>query len=261
MGIEKIIGDLKRVKGLSNFRILSEKEKGEILKLEESRNVGVMEALKRSYTIALSHDSTFREPAGEIVIKKGKKIIFPPVPFPEVKAKDVASGSPGWRVHELLSKEMELKKDDATLLVGFGSLKEVSDAIEQTKGESLKEQEAIDEKFLKKETDLRVRYSVKEPEININHTELFSYLNTRPTEVSYEYAGLSENKKEGMEVLNYEVMERIVRVRKMEKTIYSGDRSMYIPDMVTAAEIEHFDLYRKTIGFAVNMVMYHLSLT
>lgn len=260
MGIEKIIDDLKRVQGLSNFRILGEEEKKEILKLEEARNLGVIEALRKRYTLALSHDNNFREPVFELVVRKGKKIIFPPVPFPEVKAEDAVSGSPGWKVHELLAKEMDLKKDDATLLIGFGGLKEVSDAIEQTKEENAKEQEVIDEKFVKRENDFKVRYNLKEPEINIDHTEIFSYLNTRPTEISYEYSGLSENKKEGGEILTYEVMERIVRVRKMEKTIYSGDRSMYIPETTTAAEIEHFDLYRKTIGFAVNMVMYHLSL-
>ena len=54
-----------------------------------------------------------------IVIKDKGRIVFPPVPFPEIKAASVASASPGYRVDSYLRKKMNLKKDDATLLIGF----------------------------------------------------------------------------------------------------------------------------------------------
>jgi len=60
----------------------------------------------------MTHDSSFREPAGEIV----KNNIFPPVPFPEIP--NSISSSPGWEVHEFLRTKINIQKDDATLLLG-----------------------------------------------------------------------------------------------------------------------------------------------
>ncbi len=119
MDIKKIMESLKQVNGLDNVIILSEKDKETIKKLEENNNLGVLEAIKRKFVVACSHNSTFRPPLTKIVEEKNGKIVFPPVPFPEVKAKDVVSGSPSLKVHNFLSKRINLKKDDATLIIGF----------------------------------------------------------------------------------------------------------------------------------------------
>ena len=76
-----------------------------------------MDALKRPYTIVLTHDSSFRQPAGPIVVDNA----FPPVPFPEVKAKSVVSSSPSKKVHKYLIDKfnLSLNKEEATLLIGF----------------------------------------------------------------------------------------------------------------------------------------------
>ena len=118
-GLEVISG-LKRIKGLSNFIILNENDRRFILNNEEKNNFGVLEAVKRKHVIAFTHDSSFRKPAEKIAIKKNNKIIFPPVAFPEVKARNVVSCSPGYKVDSYLKKKMNnIKEENATLLVGF----------------------------------------------------------------------------------------------------------------------------------------------
>lgn len=117
---EAELNNLKKVKGLSNFIILDENDRSFIMKNEEKRNIGVFEALKRKYLIAFAHDSSFRWPASEIVVEKDGKKVFPGVPFPEVKAENVVSCSPGYKVDAYLRKKMKnVKEDDASLLVGF----------------------------------------------------------------------------------------------------------------------------------------------
>ena len=116
----KVISDLKRINGLSNFIVLNENDKKFILNNEKKNNVGVLEAVKRKYLIAFTHDSSFRKPAEKIVIKKNNKKIFPPVSFPEVKARNVVSCSPGYKVDSYLRKKIgNVNEEDATLLVGF----------------------------------------------------------------------------------------------------------------------------------------------
>ncbi len=118
--MKKVISKLKYVKGLSNFNLLHDYHKKKILELEESRNLGVKECLSREFVLLLTHDSTFRPPTSPEVMKKDNKVIFPPVSFPEVEAKDVVSSSPSKIVHDFLVKEFNLKlKDEATLLIGF----------------------------------------------------------------------------------------------------------------------------------------------
>ena len=118
--IVETVKGLEQVQGLGNIIILDDKDKKEIDRLESENNRGVREAIKRKYCIAMTHDSTFRKPAGDIVMDVGGKKIFPPVPFPEIKRKDVVSGSPGYEVHAYLVKRMkEVDEDDATLVVGF----------------------------------------------------------------------------------------------------------------------------------------------
>jgi len=117
--IQRIINDLKHMKGLDNFIILNDKDKKTIENLEEENNIGVKEAIKRKHVIAFTHDSTFRKPIAKIVENKDGKIILPPVPFPEVNAKNVVSSSPGYKVDAFLRKKMKAKKEDATLIIGF----------------------------------------------------------------------------------------------------------------------------------------------
>ena len=121
MKVDEIIKVLENTKGLGNVRLLYQKQKQLLLKMEDRNNHGVMECLKREFTIALTHDSTFREPAGKIVLNKDGKVILPAVPFPEVKAKDVVSSSPSTIVHDVIVKELKLNLNDeeATLLIGF----------------------------------------------------------------------------------------------------------------------------------------------
>ncbi|MBI2673302.1 hypothetical protein HYX19_03515 [Candidatus Woesearchaeota archaeon] len=121
MKIDKIIKDLVKIKGLSNVKLLTKEDKKQIIKLENKSNVGVIECAKRKYTLVLTHDDKFRKPIGEIVINKDGRAIFPPIPFPEVKAKNVVSSSPSEKVHSLLVKKynLEIINSDATLLIGF----------------------------------------------------------------------------------------------------------------------------------------------
>lgn len=109
----KEIEKLKKVKGLDNITILTEEDKSKILEVEEERNTGVRECLKKKFVLAMSHDSSFRKPPEEIV----KDGTFPAVSFPEIEG--AISSSPGWKVHEFLKKKMNLKDGYATLIVGF----------------------------------------------------------------------------------------------------------------------------------------------
>lgn len=119
----KIIDDLDDVPGLYHAQILDRKEKELIMKIESKRNLGVAEAISRKYTVCVFHDSSFREPAGEIVSSVDGKRIYPGVPFPEVKARGVVSSSPGRKVHSWLRsnlyKGMTIPKGHASLLIGF----------------------------------------------------------------------------------------------------------------------------------------------
>ena len=118
--MEQVLKKLRQVKGLANFNLLHDSHKKKILELEESRNLGIKECLNRQFTLLLTHDSSFRPPTSPEVIKKENSVLFPPVPFPEVEAKDVVSSSPSKLVHDFLVKEFNLKlKNEATLIIGF----------------------------------------------------------------------------------------------------------------------------------------------
>ena len=118
--INDILKDLKKVKGLSNINLLNNKLKKCILDMEKKSNIGVLESLKRKYTIVLTHDSNFRKPEEKIVKRENGRIIFPAVSFSEVKTKNAVSSSPSKKVHDFLVKRFNLKlKDEATLLIGF----------------------------------------------------------------------------------------------------------------------------------------------
>lgn len=121
MIVEKIIRELQNTKGLGNVKLLNSKHKKMILELEDENNLGVKECVMRDFTIALTHDSTFREPVGEIVVDTETGLVLPAVPFPEAKGKDVVSSSPSEIVHKAIVTELELSlnPEEATLLIGF----------------------------------------------------------------------------------------------------------------------------------------------
>lgn len=121
MKIKNIIKNLESTNGLGNVKLLTPKHKQIILKLEEPNNQGVLECLNRKFTLALTHDSSFREPAGEIILQNHSEIILPAVAFPEVNGRDVVSSSPSTKVHDVLIEELglDLNEEEATLLVGF----------------------------------------------------------------------------------------------------------------------------------------------
>ena len=115
-----IISSLCEVEGLANIQLLKEEDKDIIRNLEDEHNVGVLTCLDRNFTIVLTHDSRFRPPVGEVVAKENGKIVLPPLPFPEVIAKNVVSGSPNEETHKYLVKNLGIElNDEATLLIGF----------------------------------------------------------------------------------------------------------------------------------------------
>jgi len=119
--IEQIRETINKTNGLKFIALLEEETKEIIKELEEERNQGVFECLKRSHTILLTHDSSFRDPVCEIVKGENENLIFPGIPFPEVNAKNVVSSSPSERVHKALIEMLHLHihQEDATLIIGF----------------------------------------------------------------------------------------------------------------------------------------------
>lgn len=117
--VKSIIDSLRNVKGLTDFYILDSQDTDFIKLNEDKNNLGVLEAVSRKHVIAVVHDSTWRKPAGKIVSEEKGKLVFPPVPFPEIKEKNVVSSSPGIKVHDYLKKKMNIVGNDATLLIGW----------------------------------------------------------------------------------------------------------------------------------------------
>jgi len=135
---------LKTRRGLGKaFFVLNAEEKKEAFDIEKKphlSNVGVLSCLMRDVTIAFSHNSEFRPPplpevllaaSGQIVGEQtntGKvfyrgthedEIVLPPIPFPEIKGKNVCSSSPSPALDAWLREKMNVKEGDATLLLGF----------------------------------------------------------------------------------------------------------------------------------------------
>lgn len=119
--LREILEGLRNVDGLGNFFVMAERDKVPVRSLEQENNVGVHEALNREFTLLLTHDSRFREPAGSIVVENNGETVFPGVPFPEVGAKEVVSSSPSEAVHNFLVERfgLKLENNEATLLIGF----------------------------------------------------------------------------------------------------------------------------------------------
>ncbi len=117
--IKHIIYRLLQLQGITRQYVLTKEDSLHIQSIEDPHNLGVMEAVKHQYCVCLVHDSTWREPTQTIVHNSNGKIVFPPVVFPEVPAKNVVSSSPGINVHAYLCKKVEVRGDEATLLIGF----------------------------------------------------------------------------------------------------------------------------------------------
>lgn len=138
------INTLKNLGGLGNdFVVLTASKKKEAFEIESRSglsNIGVFSCLSRNVAIGFSHSSAFRPPpllevllaeSGQIIGEQtnaGKKfymkggaeeIVLPPVPFPEIKGKNVCSSSPSPALDAWLRKKINVKEGDATLLLGF----------------------------------------------------------------------------------------------------------------------------------------------
>lgn len=117
--VKHIIHQLDLLQGITRYYLLSPADQQYVLAHEDESNLGVHEAVRRKYCVCLVHDSTWREPTQRIVKEENGEIIFPPVVFPEVPARNVVSSSPGLEVHTWLSKKVRVEGDEATLLIGF----------------------------------------------------------------------------------------------------------------------------------------------
>jgi hypothetical protein len=64
--------------------LLDASDRKNIFSLEEERNHGVFESLRKKVLFAAIHDSSLRHPDEAIVLKAGEKVIFPTVKFHEI---------------------------------------------------------------------------------------------------------------------------------------------------------------------------------
>ncbi|MDP6641824.1 MAG: hypothetical protein QGF74_00370 [Candidatus Nanoarchaeia archaeon] len=121
MELKDILESLRKIEGLNHINLLNQEDKDVIINLEEEYNLGVSECIERDHVVVVTHNSNFREPERDIVINKEKQTVFPALDFPEVKAKEVVSSSPGINVHNYLRKRFDMKINGhhATLLIGF----------------------------------------------------------------------------------------------------------------------------------------------
>jgi hypothetical protein len=117
--IKHILHQLEKLPGITRIYVLSTEDQSFVQGNEDENNLGVLEAVKRHYCVCLVHDSSWREPTQTIVKKENGEVVFPPVVFPEVPAKNVVSSSPGLAVHTYLAKKVRVEGDEATLLIGF----------------------------------------------------------------------------------------------------------------------------------------------
>ncbi|MFH1431745.1 MAG: hypothetical protein ABIG84_00820 [archaeon] len=141
-----IISTLKDTPGIcNNMHLLSEDEKKEALKIELSdahQNIGIYSALTRDLSIAFAHNFAFRPPPMPVVLLVKDRIIIgemtstgpkfykdkcdcdyvlPPVPFPEAEpfGIDIVSASPGYLLDTWIRKKIDIRNDDATLILGL----------------------------------------------------------------------------------------------------------------------------------------------
>ncbi len=111
---------LLKIKWVTNAIVLEKEDIDYIFRIEEDRNHGVYETIKRDVVICILHDSSFRDPDAAIVMKNGNKVIFPAISFHEVQQKNTVSSSPWMKTHMYLSEKFpNIDKNDATILIWF----------------------------------------------------------------------------------------------------------------------------------------------
>src|SRR3989344_4576458 len=111
--VEQMQKLLVRLRGITQVALISAQQRKKMLLLEEKNNVGVFDVLQKKYVFLATHDASFRDPPHEIVKKEKEKVIFPSQPFPEIPEAIIAS--PGWKVHEYLSKEFDIQEGESSL--------------------------------------------------------------------------------------------------------------------------------------------------
>lgn len=143
-----ILTCLKNICGIcDNMHVLTDDEKKRALEIEKKdrfQNIGVYSALTRDISIAIAHNSAFRNPPLPVVLlidkrnivgemtSHGKRFysketecdyVLPPIDFFELEpfGKHIVSSSPGFLLDTWLRKKMALKKDDATLIIGINT--------------------------------------------------------------------------------------------------------------------------------------------
>ena len=118
--MEEHILTLKKVKGVVDVKSIEGTQKNVLANLESENNIGVLECFQRKNVLVIVHDETFREPLGELSVKKDGKVVFPGLPFPEIKGKNVISASPCKDGHDFLRREFGWENSThATILIGF----------------------------------------------------------------------------------------------------------------------------------------------
>ena len=117
--INHILYRLSCLDGITRYYLLSKEDCEYVSSHEDAHNLGVLESVKRQYCVCLVHDDNWREPTQTIVRNENGQVVFPPVVFPEVPAKNVVSSSPGIEVHSYLCQRVKVKGNEATLLIGF----------------------------------------------------------------------------------------------------------------------------------------------
>lgn len=122
--VEKNIEILKFIPWISETIELSDDAKKYLLNHEETRNHGVYDVLKRQHILCFIHDSSFRDPVWQIVVKNNAwESYFPSIPFPEIEWKDVVSASPWKKTHNYLLQFFPYANEDsATVLVAWNEI-------------------------------------------------------------------------------------------------------------------------------------------
>lgn len=103
-----------------------------------------------------------------------------------------------------------------------------------------------------KEKEIRIRYAAEES-LKIDYGEIFSYLDTRPNTINYEYGFSDKIGTEDSELTPMKIAS-INQIKRYEKACYSRDSKHEAPDGVGISLYEAFRLYSQTFeGFVMNI--------
>ncbi len=112
----------------------------------------------------------------------------------------------------------------------------------------------------KKEQDreIKIRYASEE-KFKVDYAEIFSYLNTRPNLVNYEYEFTEKKDAEDSELTPQKIA-KINQIKRVEKVLYDRDLKYENPEGVDPKLYEQFRLYSNTFeGFVMNQFCYNLA--